>query len=164
MSDFQNHFQLAGGILDEEAEVGTAGADLAADDQAFVSDDRRGRHAQTKKVRSDLQCVFFSERRALANAGAVDVSAVAAAHILDEEIAVDADDASVMPADGLGLQADRRIRLPAQDHGVLLQRILPAGVGSFQGDEISHALVLTEKGGQNQFKIRNPKSKVSSHG
>ena len=47
-----------------------------------------------------------------------------------------------MPADGLGLQANGRVGLPAQDHGVLFQQILPAGVGSFQGDEKRHALVL----------------------
>src|SRR5438132_4264786 len=85
LGDFQDDFEFANGVLNEKAEVGAAGANLAADDQALVGDHGGGRHAKPKQVRSDLQRVIFGERRALANASAVEVCAVATAQVFDEE-------------------------------------------------------------------------------
>ena len=78
---------------------------------------------------------------------AVQQRAVAAAEVLDVELAVDQEDAGVLAADGGRVQDDVAVRVAAQGDGIALQGEDLSGFGPLQGLQYRHEVARRCSGG-----------------
>src|SRR5438132_3236747 len=106
---------------------------------------------------ADADLVIVLERLARGDRLVVQIGAIAAAHVLKEELALDTRDTGVLTADGEIVGGENHVAagIATQNDAILVQSDALFGVNAFENEQIGHETPLATQGvPRRQFRLR----------